>query len=133
MRRVAANKVYFSPTTAYPNHILEICGKRIVNHFGLEDELELTEWLGGIIIIADEKTVSQFVDDIRQTTFTPSHLDDILQYIYSTPKPNSPRENSGNRKIALHLSGIDVSMGKILDKIIPVTLVEPDLRDTPEP
>ena len=127
MRRVASNKVYFSQTTAYPNHIIEICGKWVVNHFGLEDELELTEWLGGIIIIADERTVNQFVDDIHQATFTPCQLDDILNYIYTAHKPDSTTEKNGNRKTALHLSGIDVSTGKILDRINPVPLVEQPL------
>lgn len=127
MRRVASNKVYFSPTTAYPNHILEICGKWVVNHFGLEDELELTEWLGGIIVIADERIVNQFVDDIHQDTFTPNQLDEILNYIYTTHKHDSTTEKNGNRKTALHLSGIDASTGKILNKIIPVPLAEHNL------
>jgi len=127
MRRVAANKVYFSPSNYYRNHILEIYGKKVVNHYELKDELELTEWLGGIIIIAGEKAIAQFVDDIKQATFLPSHIDEILHYIYTSPKTTSEEGYVGNQMMALHISGIDISTGKILDKTTPLPLVSPIL------
>ncbi|MBR3455837.1 MAG: hypothetical protein IKH26_10970 [Bacteroidaceae bacterium] len=125
MRRVAANKVYFSPTIAYLRHIVEIFGKTVVNHYELADELELTEWLGGIIIIADENSITQFVDDIHQATFTPTHIDEVVNYIYNTVRPAITSEKSSSRKTALHLSGVDISTGKILDKIHITHINEP--------
>lgn len=120
MRRVATNRVYFSPTTIYRNHILEIYGEMMINHFKLEDELELTEWLGGIIMITDEKTAHTLVEATLYKTFTPSHINDILQFIY----PSDTDEKFNIRRTALHISGIDISTGKIISKITPTILSE---------
>lgn len=115
MRRVAANRVFFSPTISYANHILEICGRYVVNHYQLDDELELTEWLGGIILIANDKRIGEFVDAIQQSTFHPDHLDTILDFIY-TPSTTVDTDTSVGRSV-LHLMGVNLVTGKIIDKI----------------
>ena len=115
MRRVAANRVFFSPTTSYANHILEICGRNVVNHYQFDDELELTEWLGGIILIANDKRIGEFLDAIQQSTFLPDQLDTILDFIY-TPSTTADADTLFGRSV-LHLMGVNLMTGKIIDKI----------------
>ena len=116
MRRVAANKVFFSPSKSYTRHIIEIQGQRIVNHYHLHDELELTEWLGGIIIITKHNNIIRFIDAYRQNKFVPDNIQALLQYIYSHNSESTNNETSHNTS-ALHIVGVDLSTGKIIDKI----------------
>lgn len=73
LRRIAASKVYILNTnnlrdftekafssneegistlyTVHTNHVVELYEHRVVNHYPLEGELPMTEWLGGTIII----------------------------------------------------------------------------------
>lgn len=48
IRRVAANQVILGDTT-FNQCIVEIVDERVVNYYCFEDEMPLTEWLGGII------------------------------------------------------------------------------------
>jgi hypothetical protein len=114
MRRVAANRVYFSTNKAYNNHVIEIIDKTVVNHYQLHDELELTEWLGGIIIIAQEPTIAQFIENMQDKGPSPQHLDDILKDVYERGNTES---NGIKSYSAIHIKGIDISTGKNLDKI----------------
>lgn len=50
MRRVAASKVYINEKE-FRNHVVELFDHLVVNHYALEGELPMTEWLGGTIII----------------------------------------------------------------------------------
>ena len=50
MRRVAASKVYINEKE-FRNHVVELFDHLLVNHYPLEGELPMTEWLGGTIII----------------------------------------------------------------------------------
>ena len=54
MRRVAASKVYINEEE-FRNHVVELFDHLLVNHYPLEGELPMTEWLGGTIIIRDRK------------------------------------------------------------------------------
>jgi len=51
MRRVAANIVYINNKEFHKNHIVELFDDMVVNHYGLSEELAMTEWLGGIILL----------------------------------------------------------------------------------
>lgn len=51
MRRVAASRVYTSIEEFYNNHIVELFDSFVVNHYSLQSELAMTEWLGGIIVL----------------------------------------------------------------------------------
>lgn len=51
MRRVAANIVYINNIEFYKNHIVELYEHIVVNHYHLSDELAMTEWFSGTIII----------------------------------------------------------------------------------
>ena len=50
MRRVAASKVYINDKE-FHNHVVELLDHFLVNHYPLQGELPMTEWLGGTIII----------------------------------------------------------------------------------
>lgn len=50
MRRVASSKVYINNEEFYNNHIVELFDSFVVNHYGLQSELPMTEWLGGVIV-----------------------------------------------------------------------------------
>lgn len=52
MRRVAASIVYINEKE-FRNHVVELFDHLLVNHYPLEGELPMTEWLGGTIIIRD--------------------------------------------------------------------------------
>lgn len=51
MRRIAANFVYINNKEFHKNHIVELFDDMVVNHFGLTEELAMTEWLGGILLL----------------------------------------------------------------------------------
>ncbi len=51
LRRVAASTVIYNDGTEYHNHVLELNGSRVVNHYPLRGELPMTEWLGGTIVV----------------------------------------------------------------------------------
>ena len=51
MRRVAASRVFINEKEFHNNHVVELFEHLVVNHYPLEGELPMTEWLGGTIII----------------------------------------------------------------------------------
>ncbi|MBO4673737.1 MAG: hypothetical protein J5616_05255 [Bacteroidaceae bacterium] len=55
MRRVAASRVYINEKESHTNHVVELLDHSVVNHYALEGELPMTEWLGGTIIIRNRK------------------------------------------------------------------------------
>lgn len=50
LRRIAANRVFINQKE-FRNHVVELFNHLLVNHYPLEGELPMTEWLGGTIII----------------------------------------------------------------------------------
>lgn len=50
MRRVGAHEVVFSNRTL-TQAVVEIQGTQVVNYYEFRDELPMTEWLGGTIIL----------------------------------------------------------------------------------
>ena len=50
-RRVAANLVYINSKEFHKYHIVELFDNIVVNHYGLQEELAMTEWLGGTILL----------------------------------------------------------------------------------
>ena len=55
MRRVAALRVYLNEKEFHANYVVELFNHHVVNHYALEGELPMTEWLGGTIIICNRK------------------------------------------------------------------------------
>ncbi len=55
MRRVAANIVYLSSKEFHKYHIVELFDNIVVNHYSLKEELAMTEWLGGTILLTHAK------------------------------------------------------------------------------
>lgn len=54
-RRIAAKQVILPDGTINTNHVIELFGSRLVNHYPLEGEIEMTEWLGGTIVFKEQK------------------------------------------------------------------------------
>ena len=58
-RRIAASKVYIlddkGTFEAYTNHIVETDGGHFIGHCPLIGEPAMTEWLGGTIVVSEEK------------------------------------------------------------------------------
>ena len=57
IRRIAASKVILPDGKEYANHVVELLGSRLVNHYPLQGEIAMTEWLGGTIRFEDEGIV----------------------------------------------------------------------------
>lgn len=55
IRRIASNLVYINEIEFHKNHIVELYNHILVNHFKLQDELAMTEWFSGTIIIYERK------------------------------------------------------------------------------
>lgn len=55
MRKVAASRVYINEKEFYTNHVVELFNHIVTNHYPLQDEQPMTEWLGGTIIIRDQE------------------------------------------------------------------------------
>lgn len=89
MRRVASNIVYINNIEFYKNHIVELYEHIVVNHYGLMEELQMTEWFSGTIIIHEraayliKRQLSQAeVDDIYSTLSSSAEFstDDCSRY-----------------------------------------------------
>ena len=50
MRRVGAHKV-ITPVVTLSQAVVEISDGRVVNYYEFRDELPMTEWLGGTIVL----------------------------------------------------------------------------------
>lgn len=55
MRRIAASRVYINEKEFHTNHVVELFEHCVVNHYPLQSELPMTEWLGGTIVILNSK------------------------------------------------------------------------------
>lgn len=78
MRRVAANIVYLNNIEFYKNHIVELYEHIVVNHYKLIDELAMTEWFSGTII------VHQRMAYLIQKRLTQAEVDDVYSLLAST-------------------------------------------------
>ena len=54
MRRVAASIVYINEKE-FHNHVVELLNHQVTNHYPLEGEQPMTEWLGGTIIVHEQE------------------------------------------------------------------------------
>lgn len=54
MRRIAATTIVLPSGETYKNHVVELYDNRVVNHYPLVGEIEMTEWLGGKIVCTEE-------------------------------------------------------------------------------
>lgn len=88
MRRVAANMVCKNVTEFHKYHIVELCEHIVVNHYALTEELDMTEWLGGTILLATVKDI-----DIKTTKSVEDFYESIAScekspflFAYHTPK-----------------------------------------------
>lgn len=55
MRRVAASRVFINEKEFHNNHVVELLEHSVVRHYPLREELPMTEWLGGTIIIRERE------------------------------------------------------------------------------
>ena len=62
LRKIAATRVYLdvsSPHTSLPefytNHVIELTDHILTNHYPLTTELPHTEWIGGTIVIRNQR------------------------------------------------------------------------------
>lgn len=100
MRRVASSKVFFSRDDVKTNHILEVYGEHLVNHYALECELEMTEWLGGIMIVTNVDCVD--VEGIH----TVDEFFDRLEVA----------DSESARPVVWHISCVDVKNMKLSER-----------------
>lgn len=100
MRRVASSKVFFSRDDVRTNYILEVYGEHLVNHYALDCELEMTEWLGGVMIVTNVDSVD--VDGVRT-------VDDFFNRLESA-------ESSSMRPVVWHISCLDVKKMVLSDR-----------------
>ena len=54
MRRIAASRVYINGKE-FHNHVVELLDNHLLRHYPLTEELPMTEWLPGPIIIRDDQ------------------------------------------------------------------------------
>lgn len=60
MRRVAAHWLYMAGRERIHLPVVEIEGDNVVNYYSIEDELPVTEWLGGSFILSSLGDVDLF-------------------------------------------------------------------------
>lgn len=94
MRRVAASIVFVNREEAYTNHIVEIYGSRVVNHYALKSELAMTEWLGGIIVLTHADNI-----DLKGA----QSVGDFFSWIEKAEPPQSRYLR------AYHLKNVDIA------------------------
>ena len=87
MRRIAASIVYINEKE-FHNHVVELFDHLLVNHYPLNGELPMTEWLGGTIIIRGREAYH------TSQTLTP---EEALQI--SSSAELGTNDGSGNRYI----------------------------------
>lgn len=111
MRRVAARRVYISVDNFFTNHVVELAGERVVNHYPLRQEQAMTEWLGSVIILT------------RHTTLPPldTSLDTLMETLRLT-------ETDCRHLRAFHITEVHLESGSFSDRsrIIPIVEKGPD-------
>ncbi len=107
MRRVAANIVYMNREVFYKNHVVEIYGNRVVCHYALKSELAMTEWLGGIIVLANTE---------HADTECVKSMDDFFDRLEAAEDSSGPLR-------AYHIRNADVNT-KILTENSRIYLIE---------
>ena len=100
MRKVAANKVYFSQSEYKINQIVEINNCNVANVRDLKHEEPMTEWLTGTIILTNKTDVNS--EKIR-------HISDFYSFTQIC-KPNII--------YAWHVEDLEHDTGRILNKNI---------------
>jgi hypothetical protein len=110
MRRVAANRVYTDRQTYFKNHVVELFDDCVTNHFSLNGEIEMTEWLGGIIILSRSYS---------ESVFEAKSLDECFEILENS-------DNVRKRYYAYHISGIDIQ-NEIFIAGRRITLVEENI------
>lgn len=110
MRRVAATRVYLSTEEFHTNHIVELFDSFVVNHYGLQSELPMTEWLGGIILIT---TAILTPIQIRLCT--------NIQAIYSLAQNT---DHHSPRPQAYHISNVDILSAQLMPNSIITQLID---------
>ena len=80
IRKVAANRVYLSDSEYYTNHVVEIFDNMVINHYPLMAEQPQTEWLGGTVIIKNQRTYhTKKVLSPEEAKTGNIHLNDIVE------------------------------------------------------
>lgn len=100
MRKVAASKVFSSPTNYLANQIVEIDDSKVLTVRDLKCEEAMTEWLTGIIVLSNKDKIN--LDDANSISAFYSEED----------------TNEDNTIHAWHIANFDSETGCILDKNI---------------
>lgn len=80
MRRVAANIVCINNIEFYKNHIVELYEHIVVNHYNLTEELAMTEWFTGTIIIYQREAF------LIAKKLTREEVDNVYSLLTSSPE-----------------------------------------------
>lgn len=78
MRRVAANIVYINNIEFYKNHIVELYEHIVVNHYKISEELAMTEWFRGTILIYNRNAF------LIEKVLTNSEVEEIYSLLASS-------------------------------------------------
>ena len=100
MRKVAASKVFFSPTDYLTNQIVEIDNSMVLAVRDLKCEEAMTEWLTGIIVLSNNDKIN--LDNIN--SISAFYCEDRLE--------------DNNTIHAWHIANFNSATGCILDKNI---------------
>ena len=100
MRRVASSKVFFSRNDVKTNHVLEVYDEHLINHYALDCELEMTDWLGGVMIVTHVEDID--AEGIRT-------IDDFFDRLESA-------ESTSVRPVVWHISCLNVKTMELSDR-----------------
>lgn len=103
MRRVAASRVYLNNEEFFNNHIVELFDSYVVNHYGLQDELAMTEWLGGVIVITNHELDIEKAREAR-------NVNELFAFV--------DKEEESDGLLAYHITNVDLDCGEFLSNSV---------------
>ena len=94
MRRIAANIVYINNDKEFhKNHIVELFDDMVVNHYNISEELAMTEWLGGMLLLTTASDVDLTQSDSIEEFYEAANAceqHDMRMHAYHLNKVLSP-------------------------------------------
>lgn len=100
MRRVAAHYLYLSEGEKVHLPVVEVEGNKVVNYYSIENELPVTEWLGGIFILSSISRISiSPIDSLRTVIYRLCHCEQA----YPLYCWYSPSLNIETKEVEIHL------------------------------
>lgn len=99
MRQVAVHKIYYDGSHILSKGVAVIDGEQVVKIFPLTEEIESTEWIGGVIFLSHYKDING-LSEVKT-------IKDALEIITNSLNDNRPL-------YAWHASKVDLAEGLIL-------------------